>query len=101
MAGMAKHPHADLPLALTMGEPAGIGGEIAIGAWRMLRETGPAFVLIDDSTRLGNAVPIARIASPEDAAELFHEALPVLHRPLPAPAVPGRPDPRNARAVIA
>lgn len=88
------------PLALTMGEPAGIGGEIAIGAWQALRASGPAFLLIDDADRLSGA-PIRRIAAPEDAAAVFAEALPVLHRPLPHRPVPGRLDPANAPAVIA
>ena len=88
------------PLALTMGEPAGIGGEIAQGAWQALRATGPAFLLIDDADRL-TGVPVRRIAAPEAAAGVFAAALPVLHRPLPHPAVPGRIDPANAPAVIA
>ncbi len=87
-----------------MGEPAGIGAEIAAGAWAALRADGggPAFLLIDDAARLaGGAVPVRRVASPEEAAAVFAEALPVLHRPLPRPATPGRPDPANAPAVIA
>ncbi len=88
------------PLALTMGEPAGIGGEIAVGAWHALRASGPAFFLIDDAGRLSGA-PIQRIEAPEQAAAAFPHALPVLHRPLPRPAVPGRIDPANAPAVIA
>jgi len=87
------------PLALTMGEPAGIGGEIAVGAWQALHGGGPAFFLIDDADRLAGA-PIRRIETPEQAAAVFPEALPVLHRPLPRPAVPGRLDPANAPAVI-
>lgn len=93
MAGMT-------PLALTMGEPAGIGAEIARGAWQALRTTGPAFVLIDDAARLAGG-PVRVVEGPEEAAAVFAEALPVLHRPLPRPATPGRPDPANARAVIA
>ena len=89
------------PLAVTMGEPAGIGGEIALAAWRALRATGPVFFLVDDADRLGSAVPLARIASPEEAAAVFLQALPVLHRPLPAPVTPGRPEPGNAPAVVA
>ncbi|NOG72337.1 4-hydroxythreonine-4-phosphate dehydrogenase PdxA [Roseicella sp. DB1501] len=89
-----------LPLAVTMGEPAGIGGEIAVAAWQALRESGPAFFLIDDATRLRGA-PIHRIQAPEQALAAFQAALPVLHRPLPRPAVPGRIDPANAPAVIA
>ncbi|MCK8784801.1 4-hydroxythreonine-4-phosphate dehydrogenase PdxA [Roseomonas sp. NAR14] len=95
---------APAPLALTMGEPAGIGAEIAAAAWRLLRATGPAFVLLDDAARIAalpGGCPVERVATPEDAARAFPQALPVLHRPLPAPAVPGRPDPANAPAVIA
>ena len=87
-------------LALTMGEPAGIGGEIALGAWRALRASGPAFVLVDDAERFG-AAPVRRVASPEEAGAVFGSALPVLHRPLPRRPVPGKPDPANAPAVIA
>ena len=89
-----------LPLALTMGEPAGIGAEIAAGAWSALRASGPAFFLIDDATR-PFAVPVRAIASPEEAASVFPHALPVLHRPLPRPPVAGKPDVANAPAVIA
>ncbi len=97
------------PLALTMGEPAGIGGEIALAAWRAKAEGGglPPFFLIDDANRLeqlaarlGWAVPIRAVSGPEEAAEVT-DALPVLHRPLPAPAVPGTPDSVNSLAVIA
>jgi 4-hydroxythreonine-4-phosphate dehydrogenase len=88
------------PLALTMGEPAGIGAEIAAGAWSALRASGPVFFLIDDATR-GFTVPVQAIAAPEEAAAIFPRALPVLHRPLPRPPVAGRPDTANAAAVIA
>src|SRR5829696_2739928 len=90
-------------LALTMGEPSGIGGEIAVGAWRALRAAGgPAFALLDDADRLARGgAPIRRIDAPEGATAVFRDALPVLHRPLPRPAVPGRPDGANAPAVIA
>jgi 4-hydroxythreonine-4-phosphate dehydrogenase len=88
------------PLALTMGEPAGIGAEIAAGAWAALRSGGPAFVFLGDATCISGA-PIRRVTTPEEAVTAFAEALPVLHRPLPAPVTPGRPDAGNAPAVIA
>jgi 4-hydroxythreonine-4-phosphate dehydrogenase len=91
---------SDAPLLLTMGEPAGIGAEIAQKAWAALRATGPVFALIDDATRLHD-VPIRRIPDPAEAAAAFGEALPVLHRPLAAPSVPGRLDIANAPMVIA
>jgi 4-hydroxythreonine-4-phosphate dehydrogenase len=98
-----------LPLALTMGEPAGIGGEIALKAWLARnREHVPPFVLIDDPTRLaglarmlGWTVPVMTVAAPEEAIDAFAAALPVLPLTLPRPTAYGRPDPANAAAVIA
>jgi 4-hydroxythreonine-4-phosphate dehydrogenase len=88
------------PLALTMGEPAGIGPEITLAAWRAVRAAGPAFFLIADPSLLPGA-PVAIIEDPAHAEGAFPEALPVLPLALAAPAVPGRLDPRNAPAVIA
>lgn len=95
-----------LPLALTMGEPAGIGGDIALAAWgRRTQEALPPFFIIDDVDRLrslaGEAVRVTAIDSPEQAAALFDQALPVLHRPLPAKAEPGVLNTVNGPAVIA
>lgn len=96
------------PLAVTMGEPAGIGAEITLAAWKQLRADGPRFVLIDDADRvaalaqrLHPGMAVRRVADMAEGAASFGAALPVLHRPLPAPAVPGRLDPANAPAVIA
>lgn len=89
------------PMILTMGEPSGIGPEIAAGAWAALRGEGPglAFAFLGDAALI-RGVPLRRIAAIEEAPAVFAEALPVLHRPLPRPAMPGRPDPANAPAVI-
>lgn len=87
------------PLILTMGEPAGIGAEITAGAWRRLRGNGPCFALIDDATR-DFGVPVARITAPEDANAVFGQALPILHRPLAVPVVPGKPNTAHAGAVL-
>lgn len=94
------------PLALTMGEPAGVGGEVTLGAW--LRRDGamPCFFVIDDAARLeslagrlGLRVPVARIGAPGEAPEVFPDALPVLDRPLGVEAILGRPTPATAAAV--
>ena len=89
------------PLALTMGDPAGVGGEITVAAWRALRADGPVFFAIDDPARLAAlGAPVAEIDAPAAARERFAAALPVLPERLAAPASPGRPDPANAPAVI-
>ena len=96
-----------LPLALTMGEPAGIGAEITLKAWRTHRATLPCFFTIDDPDRLRAAaaalsldVPVVPIDRPAQAAEAFAKGLPVLAAPLPKRSQPGRLDPANAPAVL-
>lgn len=102
------------PLAVTMGEPAGIGGELSLKAWQAQRvrrarqaSAGRAFFTLDDparlaalAARLGLDVPLREIAAPEEAAELFATALPVLPVRLAKSAFPGRPDPANAAATL-
>ena len=97
------------PLAITMGEPGGIGGELTLMAWAR-RGDGlvPPFYAVDDPDRLaalarslGAECPVAAIRAPEEAVGTFANALPVLPLPLPAPQTPGIPVAANAGAVIA
>ncbi len=97
------------PLALTMGDPAGIGGEIALMAWQALRrsDTDAAFVYLgapeplrDLAAGLGLAAAIGTVCAPHEAADVFADALPVLPIETAAPVRPGIPDPANAPAVI-
>lgn len=89
------------PLALSLGEPAGIGPEIIAGAWTALRhEPALAFAVLGDARLIAAAgVPVEVIAAPGDASAAFARGVPVLHQPLPVPARPGRPEPANALAV--
>jgi 4-hydroxythreonine-4-phosphate dehydrogenase len=96
------------PLALTMGDPAGIGGELTLKTWLALRGTGLAFLALDDPARLaalawalGLEVPIQVVATAEQAGEAFGAALPVLPVTLAALPIPGRPNPENAKAIVA
>ena len=85
------------PIALTMGEPAGIGGEITLKAWQRRGEGVPPFFAIDDPDRLGRLaatlgwdVPLRAVAGPEEAAQCFGEALGVLPRRIAHPVLMGR-----------
>jgi 4-hydroxythreonine-4-phosphate dehydrogenase len=105
-AGVTWTPPLAHPLALTMGEPAGIGGEIALKAWLRRADGGAAFFVIDDAARLadlarrlGWTVPVRVIATPGEAIAEFPAALPVLPIELAQPPRPGKPDPANASAV--
>ena len=98
---------ATLPLALTMGEPAGIGGEIALKAWLDFRDDLPPFYLIDDPDRLAALarrldwpVSIRPIDAPERAPFVFGDALPVVPIDMTVRAQPGRPDPGDAPAIL-
>jgi 4-hydroxythreonine-4-phosphate dehydrogenase len=96
------------PLALTLGEPAGIGPDIAIAVWRRRRELAlPPFYLVADpayvaarARGLGAALPIREVAPP-DAATAFADALPIAPLDLKVTAAPGRPDATSAPAAIA
>jgi 4-hydroxythreonine-4-phosphate dehydrogenase len=96
-----------LPLALTMGEPAGIGGEIALKAWLRRADGVPPFYLIDDpdrlrtlAARLGWSVKLRVIDGPERAVGIFAEALPVMPVDGRVRAGPGHPDPADGALVI-
>ncbi len=97
-----------LPLALTMGEPAGIGGEIALKAWLGRADRLPPFYLRDDpsrlaelAARLGWPVPVRAIAAPDETAAVFPAALPVAPIGAKLRGRPGHPDPADAPAVVA
>ncbi len=96
------------PLALTLGEPAGIGPDITIAAWLRRDELKlPAFYLLGDeqciasrAKALGADIKIAAVKS-EQAEAAFADALPVVATGEVATAGPGRPDESSAAAALA
>jgi 4-hydroxythreonine-4-phosphate dehydrogenase len=91
-----------IPLAVTLGDPAGVGPEIIAAAWAALRQSGPAFFAIGDADTLARAgAPVTRIERAQQAGALFESALPVLDLPLAAPATPGHPAPAAAPQIVA
>ncbi len=96
------------PLALTLGEPAGIGPDIALAAWLQRRAQAlPPFYLIGDvgflrahARHLGLDVPLVD-ATPSTASEIFNNALPVISTGDAVTAQPGQPDVSSAPAAIA
>ena len=96
------------PLALTLGEPAGIGPELALAVWRRRAELDlPRFYLVADpdfirgrAGRLGLEIPIATV-TPDAASAAFPSALPVVNLDVAVTAEPGRPDRSSAPAAIA
>lgn len=73
-----------LPLALTIGDPAGIGPELAMKAWLLRAALPRAFFVLADpghlhglAAKLGWRVPIAEV-TPDAAPDAFARALPVV-----------------------
>lgn len=97
-----------MPLALTVGEPAGIGPDIALAAWVRRTEFDlPPFYLLADPAflarrahALGLDVSIA-VVTPAQAGRAFSDALPVVDLGLAITAQPGFPDASSAPAAIA
>ena len=96
------------PLALTLGEPAGIGPDITLKAW-LLRDTLqlPPFYLLGDAAfiamrarTLGLDITLSD-ATPETAADTFMHALPIVSTGTATTATPGQPDYSSAPSAIA
>lgn len=105
----AGGPGSDLAVALSGGEPAGIGPDIALAAWVQRNESRlPAFGLYADADviaerrdRLKLDIPLQIVSSVREAARIFTHSLPIIDVRCAAPVVPGQPDPANGRSVIA
>jgi len=106
-AGLA----VDTPLAIALGDPAGIGPELILAAWHRLRaksESGcPAMfvvggleVLREASLKTGVDCPLVPIAEPAEAALASHAGLPVMAG-LDGPYSPGRPCADGAQLALA
>ncbi len=87
------------PIALSCGEPSGVGPEIAAKAWDALRDSCP-FFYIGDASHLPAGTPTELISDPSQALDISRHALPVLQQDFPAPNAPGHLDPANAPGVI-
>ena len=96
------------PLALTLGEPAGIGPDLALTIWQRRAEFDiPPFYIIAEpdflgrrANELGLRIPIER-ANAASATAIFRSALPVAALGLSISAEPGKPDSSSAPAAIA
>jgi 4-hydroxythreonine-4-phosphate dehydrogenase len=101
-AGHDSAPRGSCVLALTAGEPAGIGPDLCVMLAQELRDD--RIVVVADRDLLAARARLLGLpfeALPEDsAAACTRGALPVMHVPLGAPATAGKLDPANARYVL-
>ena len=100
-------PQADLPLAVSLGDPAGIGPEVIAESWARREESAlPPFVVVGGADVLqsaartrGISLPIIRIGDPAEAADAFAAGLPVLGEE-DCGASPGQPTLDGARLAL-
>ena len=95
------------PLAITMGDPAGIGPELLLKAWRARKAMRlPAFFAVADPSQLSRVAQklglevALETATPETAPAIFAQALPIVPLTHETHAVGGQPDAANAPAII-
>ncbi|MDC0196202.1 4-hydroxythreonine-4-phosphate dehydrogenase PdxA [Gammaproteobacteria bacterium] len=98
---------SETPTVLTMGEPSGIGGEIALKAWLMGHKELPPFCIIDSPNRLrelcatlGLNANVREISNIEETANVYENSLPVLPIKLAKDPIPGKLDVSNSPAVM-
>ncbi len=99
---------ARTPLAVTMGDPAGIGGEITLKAWaERHNQTLPPFFLLDDPARMAHLASslsanlyVQEITSPAEALDVWDEALPVLSIGMVPPTTLGHSTIESASAIL-
>ena len=87
-----------MTIALTCGEPAGIGPELAGPVWHALRDE-MTVLYIGDPAHLPDGTPW-QAATPQTAPAVMPDALPVLARDFGAPRRPGQPNPDHAPHVV-
>ena len=92
-----------LPIAISLGDPAGIGPEVTAKAWDARHTRAlPPFFAVGDARSVSRVWPgpIAEISDPRAAAAVFADALPVLTVEDAGDIVPGSPDLEGARCAL-
>jgi len=91
------------PLAVSLGDPAGVGPEVVARSWDSRRQLGlPTFLAVGDPRSL-SAVwdgPIAVISDPRETDDAFHRGLPLLAVPAAEAATPGHPTMAGAHCSL-
>ena len=97
-----------MPIAVTMGDPAGVGLQTMALAWRHRAQLGlPPFVAFADPGALkahfaclDTPIPFAEVLAPAEAGKVFQDALPVISVSLSGPLRLGHSDPAHAEATL-
>src|SRR5437868_255505 len=92
------------PLAVSLGDPAGIGPEVIAKCWDNRQSFGlPPFVAIGDPRSVAAVWdgPIEMVEDPRQADSAFDHGLPLIQLNAPRPDLPGHPSVAGAHTSLA
>ena len=89
----------NLPIVITCGDPAGVGPEVAVSAWKALKDEIPLCILIDPDF-LPKNIKIKILDQAPLISDFEENVLTVIRHKFAENKVPGKPNPKNARATI-
>ena len=87
------------PIVITCGDPAGVGPEVAISAWKALKDEIPLCILIDPNF-LPKNINIKILEQPPLTSNIERNSLTVIRQNFVEPRTPGKPNPNHAEAAI-
>jgi 4-hydroxythreonine-4-phosphate dehydrogenase len=87
------------PIVITCGDPAGVGPEVAISAWKALKDEIPICILIDPDF-LPKNIDIKILDQAPLTSDVEQNVLTVIQHKFAENRVPGKPNPKNAEATI-
>ena len=87
------------PIVITCGDPSGVGPEVAVSAWKALRDEIPLCILTDPKF-LPKDINTKIIDKPPVTSDIERNSLTVIRHKFVEHQVPGTPNPRHAEAII-
>ena len=87
------------PVLITCGDPAGVGPEVAVSAWKALKEEIPLCLIIDPQF-LPSDIDIKILSEPPNSKDIENNTLTVINQKFGDNRTVGEPNPRHAEAII-
>ena len=87
------------PIVITCGDPGGVGPEVAVSAWKALRDEIPLCIIIDPNF-LPKNINIKILEQPPLTSNIERNSLTVIRQNFVEPRTPGKPNPKHAEATI-
>ena len=87
------------PVVITCGDPAGVGPEVAVSAWKALKDEIPLCLIIDPQF-LPSDLDIKVLGEPPNSRDIENNTLTVIKQKFGENRIAGEPNPKHAEATI-